>query len=316
MDLHVPLGDLLDQIDAQLGKLGQGMQVDLESLLLNIDQANERIKMLEKQDRDLKAEKTQFGYIITTIQENASGFIRELGGKRTYQALRSKHNPGIEQKWWYLDDYLKQKRQKLIKNSAFIAAISIISIIIMVIIYQTFLAPDPQFIERIGYTQDAQRFLLDQNYTKALDKVNQALILLPEDPELLTLRGVIYQSLKQDVLAVDDYIKAESLFNDQETFLLTRSMDYLQANQPEYSLNDSRAVIQTNPQSAEGYFYLGKGYELKGDFLTAIEDYGIAARLAQEQNKAELAATIKMNMAMLYQSLGNQIPTPMESPTP
>jgi len=74
-------------------------------------------------------------------------------------------------------------------------------------------------------------------------------------------------------------------------------------------------VIKYDPKSAEGYFYLGKSQELLGDQTDALNNYNQAFNLADSQGKTELAATIKISLAMMLQSMNSQLPTPELTPT-
>ncbi len=74
------LNDILDQIEKNLGKLGEGMGVDPKEILAEMDEANLRLKSAASQDHPSISEEAQFEYIGKSLQKYAGLFLRILGG--------------------------------------------------------------------------------------------------------------------------------------------------------------------------------------------------------------------------------------------
>lgn len=73
-------------------------------------------------------------------------------------------------------------------------------------------------------------------------------------------------------------------------------------------LSEVDNILAVNPQSAEAYLYRGLVQEVQGQNSEAYKSLEKASILAEDQNKAQLVATIRMRMAMIMQSVA--IPTP------
>ncbi len=308
------LNDLLDRIEADLGKMGAGIKVNPMDILLALDLARIRIDKSLEQGNEVKAEATQFDYLVKNLQKQGKSFLREIGGEIKLQELRQQVQPGSDKIWWFLDQHLAIIQKASLRKLATTIGVGLGVLAFLVIVYNTFLAPDPLTIKKLDLYNNMGQAIESQDYPTALIVVDQALYVSPDDPDLLTNKGVIFQKLGQNDDALIAFHQAENILGGREKFLLGRAPIYMHFGDTQKMLTDSQEIIKLNPQSALGLFYFGKANEVLGDIPVALEAYDKASALANAQGQAELAATIRVNMAMLLQSNQNQFPT--NAPTP
>ena len=309
------LNEILDTIENNLGKLGEGMSVDPKKILSEMDEVSIRLKSASTQEHPHKSEEAQFEYIGKTLQKYAGLFIHTIGGTAALSTLRARHNPPAENWWWYIDQWLDQKRSSAIRKFVITAGIIVIVFASLAIVYQHFLAPSKVTQQKYDSISNAQQLMATGDYANALTQINLALASSPNDTDLLIYKGVLLVKLGQQDQANSAFAQAEKFLNNHETLLTTRTLFYLQAADPKSAMVSAQEVIKYDPKSAEGYFYLGKSQELLGDQTDALNNYNQAFNLADSQGKTELAATIKISLAMMLQSMNSQLPTPELTPT-
>ena len=125
--------------------------------------------------------------------------------------------------WWFIDQGLAEERQSKIKRWAIIGTIVVALLIILVVVYNQFLAPSPEFQTGIGFQQTAESQLISGEYEEALTSVNQAIQYLPDYAELFVLRGVLYEILDTPDLAEQSYRLAREMSADEEAFYNVRA---------------------------------------------------------------------------------------------
>jgi len=309
------LNGLLDLIEADLGKMGAGVKIDPIEILLALDLARIRIDNSLQQGNEVKAEATQFDYLIMDLQKQGKAFIHEIGGEKRLLELRQQYQPTSDNVWWFLDEDLEKKQKASFRKLIITLGISLGIITLLVIGYNLFLAPDPLTIKKFDLSNNMGQAIQSQDYTKALNLANQALLLSPGDPDLLTNKGVILQKLGRNDEANIAFQQAEHNFGSREKFLLGRAPIYLQFGDAKRMLTDSQEILKLNPKSTLGYFYFGKANEALGNVPVALDSYDKASALAIDQGQTELAATIRVTMAMLLQSNQFQLPTLIPTPT-
>jgi len=310
------LNDLLDKIENNLGKLGEGMGVDPKQILAEMDEASYRLKNAATQEHPPKSEEAQFEYIGKSLQKYAKLFLRTIGGPAALNTLRTRRNPPAENWWWFIDQWLEEKRISSIRRLVITIGIVVVIFASLVFVYQRFLAPDKVTQQKYDSISNAQQDMATGDYADGLVQINLALASSPDDTDLLIYKGVLLMKLGQNDEANKAFAQAEKILNNHELFLTTRTLFYLQAADPESAKVSAQELINYDPKSAEGYFYLAKSQELLGDQNTALDNYNTAFNLADAQGKSELAATIKISMAMMMQSMNVQMPTSETTPTP
>jgi tetratricopeptide (TPR) repeat protein len=309
------ISDELDQIEIKVGKIGQNSSVQSLALLSQLDTVFDKISALAP-GATKRALTTQFDALLSRLRKDAGRFLADAGGANSLKEVRGKINPASERSWWYLDQYLREKRAAFLRKNAITGGVIIIILLILTVVYNRFLAPDPLVAARYGYEQSARDNLLSGDFAKALDEVDQGLTIVPQDPTLLILKGVILDGLGREAEAQATF-NAASPKVSKEDFYLLRGQAYILANLTEKALSDSQSAIKENPDSIQGYMLLGQVNEMIGQSRTALDNYEKAYSLADQQKQYELAALVRTRMAMLMQSMNTQITPPawMLAPT-
>jgi tetratricopeptide (TPR) repeat protein len=302
------LNELLDQLEVDLGHLGQGSAEQALKMLLKMDTAFQKVTDMTEKELPVKAEAAQLEYLALGMEHNAKAFLKQIGGREKLAQFRHSQAPAAQQRWWFLDEYKQIQARKTARTVFLGVASTIAAVLILIIVYQNFLAPDPIVTAVYMYQNNAEKAMQSQDMARALSETNKAIALTPNDSSLLIMRGVIEDRLSLSEQASKDYAAAEANLNDHLRFLLARSQIWMQAGEYQKGLEDARQVIQADPTSAEGFLYFGKANEKLQNYSTAIDAYETASSLAGSQNKSELNAVIRMNLAMLMQSI--PMPTP------
>jgi tetratricopeptide (TPR) repeat protein len=311
------LNDVLDQLEIDLSHIGQGNEESAYKILLKLDYAYQEIAEITQKDLPIKAEAAQFAYLVSGMEKNAKAFLRDMGGSGKLVQLRQANSPRKEQSWWYLDEHQRQKLNQSIRVTALTGAIIVGVLLILIVIYRTFLMPDPNVSAAYSHQMNAVQAISQNDFEKALAETSLALSFTPDDSSLLIMRAGLEQKLGMTDLSVPDFAAAEKKLGSGEAFLLTRSQMWLQVGEIQASMADAQAAIQMNPNSAEGYFILGRAYQMGQSISAAEQAFTKASDLAGAQGKTELQGTIRVTLAMLLQSMPVDFTaTPQITPSP
>lgn len=303
------LDQMLDELDSLIGKLDAKNNAAAAQILNLMDELHYRFKVQIKFDQDGIPENSQLGYIYQQIRKQASTIVRALGGPQFFQNKRSKQNLPKTTWWWYLDEYLDQKRKKSFLKMVRGFVIFAVVLLIAVLAYQRWFAPPPEVRARLRFENQASAAIEDGRYADALTAVDEALTFGPEQFSLWIQRGMLLTTLDEKEEAQQSFDKALSLGIDLERYYIERIYNAMQIGIMDLAREDIDQLLEVNPESAEGYLFLAQLLESEGDNYHAIQAYEEASRLAEEQEKIELMTTIRMRLGMLMQAV--QLPTPV-----
>jgi tetratricopeptide (TPR) repeat protein len=307
------LRDLLTIIERRIAKLKEIDPNDALEILPLLDKAKARLDTLEVAERSASSEGSQFESLLLQFDKKGGTFLNRVGGPAVLRQARQENRPAKEHWWWWIDEALAQKRQLKIKRWAIGVGIASAILIVLAVVYNRFLAPDPVFQAGIGFQQNAENMLLQGRYEEALAFVDQAIEHLPDYPELYVMRGVIYEMLDEFELAEESYQLAQDAIGKEETFYNHRAKYYLLVNLAEQSIADAKMALSLNPDSAVSLLYLGQAHEVIGDITSAIEYYEAASAAAERAENIQVQVIARMNLAQALQSIGPlTTPTPME----
>lgn len=302
------LRELLGKLEAHIGRLERDSREEVQKIPALFDAAHGIIVESERAGVSFPAEMTRFETASAAFRRKARLFLRKVGGAAGLAALRSGQSLAPEQWWWSIDQWVaeqqKMQRRRQVKSLLIGAAV----LAIVVVVYVLFLAPDKTVSQTIRLQHAAEQLAQVGDYTAALDTVNEALALSPDNASLLALKGILQTRLGFETEAATTFTAAEAAASDREQFLLTRAQVYLVLGQPEAVLADAEAAITANPQSARGYLYLAQANTDLGNFVEAEMQYDEAGRLADEAGDVEIAVIARVHKAYLYQQLF--LPTP------
>jgi tetratricopeptide (TPR) repeat protein len=300
--------DLLAQLEAKIARLGRGQEPEAQTVLELFDSVAARLAELHAGGQALRAEEARWEAASAAFRRKAGAFLRALGGLGALAEARRARQPEPTAWWWFIDQWLMEKRRAQLRRLALGAAVAVAALVLLGVLYQRFLAPDPATRERLRHEQAADSLLMDGNPAGALDEVGQALDYAPGDASLLALKGVLQRELGQPAAAQETFAAAEKAAGSRETFLIVRAQMYMRADDGQAMLADAQEITTTNPESAPGFLLLGQANELLGNSQDAIAAYDKSSRLADAQNNPQLAAIARMNMATLMQRF--QVGTP------
>lgn len=294
------LSDELDRIETLVGRVGMNSKEQSREILSRLDEVYPEIQNLENETSRKTAE-GQLAGISGHLHSEAGQFVRDLGGAAALKNLRTERQPSQDQWWWYLDEYLDQRRKASLRRSLFVMGGLALALVILAVLYEAFLAPDPAVSARYGHEQLARDYLLNNDLDQALSEAEQGLTYAPQDPALLILKGVILEKQGETEEALQVMEAGEQYSATREDFLLTRGEAYSLANQPEKALADVEELLMANPDMPQAYLLAGQAYEVLGDYLKALEEYDKAFDAAEATDQSELAAIARTRTAMIMQ---------------
>ncbi len=308
--------EVLKTLENRLARLSELSPDSALEILDLFDQVNDGMVELQGRGMNVASELGQFETLSAQLKKKRTVFLRRIGGPAILQEQRTTHQPGEDRWWWYVDHSLaqegKEKAIRWLKTLGITAAV----LLVAVLLYQQFLAPDPAVQASYGYSQNAQNAIIDGDYEIALQEVENAIANTPDYPELYVLRGVIQDNLEQPEAASKSFETARQIFAADDKFYNQRSLFYLMMGNAQNAIEDAQTALTVNPDSPYSYLYMAQAYELLGEVVKAIESYEQADDLAQESGDAQLQAIIRVSLSNAYQSIPFPTPEPVETATP
>ncbi len=308
------LRNVLKELENSLGRIHRSNSTDLQNLPVLFDQAAHLLDALEESGANIAPEYARFDTVCAKYQNKSSKIIKAIGGRGALEMVRKPHNPEKDQWWWFIDEYIDEQyrvRQKKMIRSLLIT-IGIFGV--LTLIYILFLAPDKETRDRFMYQNAAEQALAQGTPEKALEFVEQALVISPEDEHLLILYGVASKLTDRMERAETSFTKALDIIGDKVDFLASRSQVYLAAGMPELALNDADQALLLNPESAIASYQKGLATNALGDTRSALQALENAANYASEEGNVELEAIARIQMA--YLSTTFNMPQLQLTPTP
>ncbi len=297
------ISETLDRLEVTASKIGMNTAGASLALLRELDAVSARVQELAPENASRKTASAQLESITARLRKEARQFLRDLGGAQSLRQARAEANPPEAHTWWFLDQWLETQRRNALRRVFIGAGIAVVVLVILIALYDRFLAPDPQVAARYGYQQRATSLLLEGDYPGALAAIEQGLQVAPQDPELLVMKGVVQDQMGETSQALENFQAAQKSFQELEHLYLTRGETYLMANLTDKALADAETAIQINPQSARAYLLRAQVHEARQTYQQALEDYETAYRLADANDEVELAAVARIQKGMLSQKL-------------
>lgn len=250
---------------------------------------------------DLTAEKNVFETVQTRVLKDAAVILRKLGGVEGLKAARPADVTEADFPWWFADRYVARQIARRIRN--LIQALIILAAIglVVVVLFNTVLKPDPVIVEQTRHYEMANNALLmDQDLDLALAEIEQSLALVPDDLDALVFKGVVLELSGRTYEAEQVFEQANEITGSApERVLFLRGRLLLQLGRPEEAKALAEEAIDINPDFAEGWFLMGQIYEQLNQIPQAFDAMNIAADLALEQGNEQLYAIIRVNMGYL-----------------
>ena len=309
------LRETLNQLEIRLGKLKHGTREDAEEILHLFDQADAALRILKEKSVKMPAEEVRFENLCAQFRSNRARLLKMLGGAKALNALREARNPhNIDEAhwWWYLDRNLASERRANWRRIAMWGVLGLITFALLAFGYERFLAPDPAVRQAYGHQRSAEMLADRGNYAEALAEANQGLAHTPDDPYLLTVKGVCHQMLGEIEAAEESFAAAQAAYDSPELFLRARAQVYLRINRPDELEADANALLALEPDSPHAHFYLGLVSEVRQEYQAAKTYYEKASELAQAADEMELQVMASMQLSQVMNKLASD---PSSAPT-
>lgn len=148
------------------------------------------------------------------------------------------------------------------------------------------------------FAQAAQAWQMAGDAARAYGAATQALVLTPDDPELLVDRAAAAGSLGRFREALEDLDRALALHPDRAEALVFRAAAHRQLDRMAEAARDVERALAIEPDNAEALLERGILRQLGGDAAGARADWERTIRVAPESAAAELAAqNLALNQA-------------------
>jgi len=144
-----------------------------------------------------------------------------------------------------------------------------------------------------GYATRGQVLAKSGKNDEARAEFDRALALDPYNTQALYGRGLLYQSDKEHLRAIEDFTAANGLTPQRVEPLLARATSYLALDKVKEATSDLDEAVQADPNSAQAWSARGVAYERLGDKAKASASYGraLALRPKDEAARSGLART-------------------------
>ena len=301
------LRTLLAQSEDRLVKLS-GREAAAE-FFSGLDRLAELWPAVQESGVDVRGEWTRWESLQSQLETRGTKVLAAWGGSQALGSARIAAAPDTSHWWWWLDELVAQKRRsRLLKTVGTVAVVIAVAAAGLLLVNRLF-PVDVRVREAYTLRTNAEAAIITGDYEQAINSMKQAVTVLPEDPSMQIMYGVLADLNGDTVTADRAWDTARGLLegNDGE-FLVQRGMAYGQTNQFDKSIEDELAAIALDPNSAKAYLYLGAAYEGQNKITEALDAYTKASDLSSETNP-ELTVMARTRMASLLQKAPLLLPT-------
>ena len=299
---YITISSQLDEIDALIGKLDSKNKDLAEDILVRMDRLADQIKSGKTNQADQTAFRTQLDYISKRIYSNAATILNALGGEEQLRQKRQLRNIREDSWWWYLDQWLAARRRKRAVRFSIITTVLVIVLIILGSLYNRFLAPSPE--QRAVYRHEnlASSLVESGDFAGAVQELDQALQIEPDNFNLRVEKGVYYLKLGENDAAQAEFDLAKQINPDPYVFYWERTLNEIQIGLLDEAKLDAEEMLKYKSDSAEAYLMIGQIYEINREPDKALAAYQKSSELADAQDNVEVITTVRLRMAFLMQN--------------
>lgn len=299
---HKNISSQLDEIDALIGRLDSNKKDLAEDILERMDQIALQIKSENTTRTDQTSYAVQFEYISKRIHSHAAIILKAIGGVNQLKQKRQLRNIREDSWWWYLDQWLAAQSKKRAIRFSIITAILVIVLITLGSLYNRFLAPSPEQRALYNHENLASSFVEKGDFAAAIQELDQALLIEPDNFSLRIEKGVYYLKLGQNDAAQAEFDLAKQINPDPYVFYWERTLNETQIGLLDEAKLDAEEMLKYKTDSAEAYLMIGQIYERQGESDKALAAYQKSSDLADAQNNVEVITTVRLRMAFLMQN--------------
>ena len=273
------------------------------AFLAEMDAAWQLCGLLVANGAPQAGELLRFATLQHQVRAKAAVVLKIIGGPAALAQARPPAASPDQQPWWFLDREVARRRTQRWKLVVRIGGVGAALALVVVILFNTLLKPDPVVVFKISRYNDALSLATqNQDFNGALAELNRALAVAPDDVELLVFKGVLLAQLNRTGEADTLFERAVKLAGGREQVLWQRGQYLRQLNRPEAALALAQEAIAVNPEYAAAWFLAGQVYMDLGQTSAAYQALSTAADLAYDQDNETLYVTARINLAHLSQS--------------
>jgi len=301
------LRTVLAQSEDRIVKLS-GREAAAE-LYSGMDKLAELWPVIQEIGVDVRGEWTRWESLQAQLKTRGTKVLAAWGGSQALENARAAASPDTSHWWWWLDEWVAQKRRsRLLKTAATVVAVIAVAAIGLFLFNRLF-PVDERLRETYTLRTNAEAAIITGDYEQAIDSIKQAVTIMPEDPSLQIMYGVLADLKGDSITAGKAWDTARTLLEGKDSeFLVQRGMAYGQTNQFEKSIEDELAAIALDPNSARAYLYLGAAYEGLNKITEALDAFTKASDLSSATDP-ELTVMARTRMASLLQKAPLVMPT-------
>lgn len=301
------LRTVLAQSEDRLVKLS-GREAAAE-LYSGMDRLAELWPAIKEIGVDVRGEWTRWESLQAHLKTRGAKVLAAWGGSVALEHARAAAMPDASHWWWWLDEWVAQERRRRLLRTGGILATVIAVAAIGLFLFNRLFPVDERLREVYTLRTNAEAAIITGDYEQAINSMKRAVTIMPEDPSLQIMYGVLADLRGDSITASKAWDTGRALLQGKDSeFLVQRGMAYGQTNQFEKSAEDELAAIALDPNSARAYLYLGAAYEGQNKITEALDAFTKASDLSSATDP-ELTVMARTRMASLLQKAPIAFPT-------
>lgn len=293
------LRELLSSLEEQAVKIKGISSTQALFVLRDLDQLYTLFDQLTVAGLDLLAEEGRFKALQGRVRQSAGPLLKALGGASVLAEHRPMPAPSRERWWWYIHERVAAQRQRRFRRLTIFAVILAGVIGGMVVLFNTVLAPSPEAVARLEAENAAYAAMEAGDLQAALAAIEAGLTHVPDDPNMLLLKGVLQSVMGQEAEAERIFAQVEFSFGPRENFYLQRSQLEMRAKRLDEAEANARQALALDENSAAAWLLLGQSLEAQGQGFEAIRAYEMAGDLAFENGNNQIVVLARLALARL-----------------
>jgi tetratricopeptide (TPR) repeat protein len=283
-------------------------------LLRDMDRIAALWPELEAAGADLRAEMARWETLQSATRANASRVPRSLRSLGGMPALRTEAHPdGQAAWWWYLDREVASHTRARLLRFGVVALVVVALVVAAGLILNTLFPVDPRVQEAAGKIMLGQTKIQNaSDYAAALLLFQEAVALTPDDSEAWLWLGATQQKLGDEQASAESFRRAAELTPDETDYRTGRATIFFALGMLDEAASEVDATLAGDRENPQAYLIRAGVYDVRGQYLEAVQALQQAAEFADKRNLPQVSATARYQMGMLLQ----RIPAgPQPSPT-
>ncbi|GAB6183963.1 M48 family metalloprotease [Thermodesulfovibrio hydrogeniphilus] len=151
-----------------------------------------------------------------------------------------------------------------------------------------------------NYVEEAKKQIKSRNYSSALNQLNRAIELYPNNNQAYTYRALVNLNLKRYNEAISDADRAINIDNLYFLPMLIKGISQNQTGQYRASIDTLEKAKRLVSDNADLYYYLGVNYQAVGNRSKAVENLTNALQLTDGKRGWEADAQRRLKILRGY----------------